>query len=48
MIRVGLFGLAMSLTVLLGRWLVPAMIVHALVDIGMADVAIAVHGERAA
>ena len=46
MIKVGLVGLTMSLIVVLTGWLVPAMIVHALIDIGAGDLGFAVYYDR--
>jgi len=45
-IRAGLTGLAMSLIVVLTGWLVPAMIAHALLDIGAGDLSLAVYNDR--
>jgi membrane protease YdiL (CAAX protease family) len=47
-IRTGLVGLVMSFIVVLTGWLVPAMIVHALLDIGAGDLAFAVYYDRPA
>ncbi|HEX8985056.1 MAG TPA: CPBP family intramembrane glutamic endopeptidase [Bryobacteraceae bacterium] len=47
-IRVGLVGLLLSFTVVLTGWLVPAMIVHVLLDIAANDVAFAVYYDRPA
>jgi membrane protease YdiL (CAAX protease family) len=44
-IRTGLVGLVMSLIVVLTGWLVPAMIVHALLDIGAGDLGFAAYSE---
>jgi len=41
--KTGLVGLVMSLIVVLTGWLVPAMIVHALLDIGAGDLAFALY-----
>lgn len=48
MMRVGLVGLVLSLIVVLTGWLVPAMIVHVLLDIGANDLAFAVYYDRPA
>jgi len=45
-IRAGLTGLARSLIVVLTVWLAPAMIAHALIDMGAGDVALAVYYDR--
>jgi membrane protease YdiL (CAAX protease family) len=47
-INAGLVGLVMSLIVVLTGWLVPAMIVHALIDIASGDVGFAVYYDRPA
>jgi CAAX protease family protein len=47
-IKTALFGLVMSLVVPLTGWLVPAMIVHVLVDIGAGDLGFAVYYDRPA
>ena len=45
-IRAGLTGLAMSLIVVLTGWLVPAMIAHALIDMGAGELCLAVYYDR--
>jgi uncharacterized protein len=47
-IRVGLAGLVFSLIVVLTGWLVPAMIVHALLDVNAGDLGLAVYYDRPA
>jgi membrane protease YdiL (CAAX protease family) len=47
-VKTGLVGLVMSLIVVLTGWLVPAMIVHALLDVGAGDLAFAVYYDRPA
>jgi membrane protease YdiL (CAAX protease family) len=48
MVNAGLVGLVMSFIVVLTGWLVPAMIVHALIDIASGDVGFAVYYDRPA
>jgi membrane protease YdiL (CAAX protease family) len=47
-IKTGLVGLVMSFIVVLTGWLVPAMIVHALLDIGAGDLGFAIYYDRPA
>jgi membrane protease YdiL (CAAX protease family) len=48
MINATLVGLALSLVVVITGWLVPAMIVHTLLDLGAGDVSFAAYHGRAA
>jgi membrane protease YdiL (CAAX protease family) len=47
MINSALVGLALSVVVVITGWLVPAMIVHALLDLGAGDVSFAAYHDRA-
>jgi membrane protease YdiL (CAAX protease family) len=47
-IKTGLVGLVMSIIVVLTGWLVPAMIVHALLDIGAGQLGFAIYYDRPA